>query len=130
MYLAMIQDGVVSNKSRIWKLKVALKIKKKWYLRKDVTLTKDNLAKRNWQGCTKFCFCSSLKIIQHLFFEYHLQKGISKIEAARTQCNDREMKQLNGLSPRTCSEDKGILNFRCLPILMCQSSYFLRAKGY
>jgi len=41
-----------------------------WYLHNGVTLTKDNLAKRNWQGSLKCCSCSSLETIQHLFFCY------------------------------------------------------------
>lgn len=52
------------------KLKIPLKIKVfLWYLQKGVTLTKDNLAKRNWQGSVRCCFCSSLETIQHLFFD-------------------------------------------------------------
>lgn len=61
MYLAMIQQEVVSCMSLIWKIKVPLKIKVfLWFLNNGVTLTKDNLAKRMWQGDTKCCFCSNL----------------------------------------------------------------------
>ena len=45
-----------------------------WYLRRGVILTKDNLAKRNWKGCTRCCFCRSEESIQHLFFECHVAK--------------------------------------------------------
>jgi hypothetical protein len=31
-------------------------------------LTKDNLAKRNWQGNKRCCFCANDETIQHLFF--------------------------------------------------------------
>lgn len=77
MYMALLQDGVVSSKSPLWKLKVPLKIKIfLWYLQKGVTLTKDNLAKRRWQGSTRCCFCSSLETIQHLFFDCHFSRFI------------------------------------------------------
>jgi hypothetical protein len=32
-----------------------------------IHLTKDNLAKRNWHGCTKCCFCDSDETVEHLF---------------------------------------------------------------
>ena len=40
-----------------------------WYLRRGVILTKDNLAKRNWQGNQQCCFCHENETIQHLFFD-------------------------------------------------------------
>jgi hypothetical protein len=39
-----------------------------WYLWKSVILSKDNLAKRQWKGCTHCCFCSEHETIQLLFF--------------------------------------------------------------
>ena len=47
-----------------------------WFLKKGVTLTKDNLVKRNWKGCPKCCFCNSNETIQHLFFDCHMAKFI------------------------------------------------------
>jgi hypothetical protein len=38
-----------------------------WFLNSKVLLTKDNLAKRNWHGCTKCCFCDSMESVEHLF---------------------------------------------------------------
>lgn len=38
-----------------------------WYLSRGVVLTKDNLAKCNWQGSKQCCFCR--KTIKRLFFE-------------------------------------------------------------
>ena len=53
----------------IWHMKVSLKIKIfLWFLKKGVIMTKDNLAKRNWNGIKACCFCSTPEIIQHLFF--------------------------------------------------------------
>jgi hypothetical protein len=49
-YLALIHSDVPNLNKRLWKLKVPLKIKIfLWYLRRGVVLTKDNLAKCNWQ---------------------------------------------------------------------------------
>src|ERR1043165_8282346 len=39
-----------------------------WFLFNKVILTKDNLAKRNWDGCKKCVFCDSKESIDHLFF--------------------------------------------------------------
>jgi hypothetical protein len=52
-----------------WKAKIPLKIKIfLWYLKNGVVLTKDNLVKRQWKGCTRCCFCAVQESIQHLFF--------------------------------------------------------------
>jgi hypothetical protein len=45
-----------------------------WFLHCKVILTKDNLAKRNWQGNMKCCFCSQDETIQHLFIDCPLAK--------------------------------------------------------
>jgi hypothetical protein len=57
-------------KCQTWKAKIPLKIKFfLWYLRKGVILNKDNLAKRQWKGCTCCCFCSKNETVHHLFFD-------------------------------------------------------------
>jgi len=72
MYNSFICGSVLPEKSPIRKSKVPLKIKIfLWYLKRGVTLTKDNLAKRNWQGNVKCFLCSLVETIQHLFFECH-----------------------------------------------------------
>jgi hypothetical protein len=50
-----------------------------WYLYKGVILTKDNLARRQWQGDQKCCFCSLNESIQHLLFYCHFAKFIWRI---------------------------------------------------
>ena len=40
-----------------------------WYLCRGVTLTKDNLLKRNWRGDTNCCFRDKKETVQHLFFD-------------------------------------------------------------
>ena len=37
-----------------------------WFLNSKVLLTKDNLAKRNWNGCQKCC-CDSNESMVHIF---------------------------------------------------------------
>ena len=39
-----------------------------WFFFNKVILTKDNLAKRNWNGCKKCMFYDSEESIDHLFF--------------------------------------------------------------
>jgi hypothetical protein len=75
MYNAFIQTGSLPRKCVLWKLKVPLKIKVfLWYLKTGVILTKDNLAKRCWQGSTKYCFCNATETIKHLFFYCHVAR--------------------------------------------------------
>jgi hypothetical protein len=38
-----------------------------WFLNNKVVLTNDNLAKRNWHGCTNCCFRDSDETVEHLF---------------------------------------------------------------
>jgi hypothetical protein len=49
LYLTLINNGMTNNMHKqLWRLKVPLKIKKfMWYIKKEVVLTKNNLAKRN-----------------------------------------------------------------------------------
>ncbi len=73
-------EDVVPRKDLIWKLRIPLKNKIfLWYLKKGVILTKDNLAKRNWKGSTKCCFCNHNETIQHLFFDCHVARFVWSI---------------------------------------------------
>ena len=57
MYRALLGAEAIPYNTLIWKLKLHLKIKVFiWYLYKGVILTKDNLARRQWQGDRKCCF--------------------------------------------------------------------------
>jgi hypothetical protein len=72
-------DKISSNK--LWKLKILFG----WYLCKGVVLTKDNLAKRNWQGNKKYVFCPHDETIKHLFFQCRFARSIwSVIQVALT----------------------------------------------
>ena len=62
MYLALMDDNILPINRSLWKLKIPLKGKVFiWLLHHGVILTKDNLAKQNWQGT-----------IAHLFFDCHI----------------------------------------------------------
>ena len=68
MFKYLVNNGIKVTQE-IWHMKVPLKIKIfLWFLKKRVILTKDNLAKRNWNGSKACYFCSTPKTIQHLFF--------------------------------------------------------------
>ena len=70
-YLGLINQIRNNMNKRLWKLKTLLKIKFfLWFLKRGVTLTKDNLAKRNWQGNQQCYFCHENKTKQHLFFDW------------------------------------------------------------
>jgi hypothetical protein len=71
MYSALITGNIWQNKF-LCKLKLPLKINFfLWYLNKGVTLTKNNLARRNWTGCKSWNFWAHDENIQHLFSYYH-----------------------------------------------------------
>jgi hypothetical protein len=68
MYLDLMNEDAQFLHKYLWKLKLPLKIKIfMWFLRGKVLLTKDNLIKRKWKGCSKYCFYDSVKTVQHLF---------------------------------------------------------------
>jgi hypothetical protein len=75
MYLALISNGAVIRRNLIWKLKILLELKiLMWYLYDEVILTKDNLAKRNWNEGKQCCFCQENETIKHLIFECNYLK--------------------------------------------------------
>jgi hypothetical protein len=68
MYRALIVDTRVVYSRTLWKLKISLRIKIfMWYFKREVVLTKDNLARHNWNGNKVCSFCSQQELIQHLF---------------------------------------------------------------
>jgi hypothetical protein len=80
MYLDFMNDNVRFLCKYIWKIKVPLKIRIfMWFLHKKVLLTKDNLAKRNWQGNKRCCFCDKDETIQHLFIACPFAKIVWRI---------------------------------------------------
>ena len=71
MYKFLVSNGL-KVMQEIWQMKIPLKNKIfMWFLKKRVILTKDNLARRSWNGSKVCCFCNNLETTQHLFFDRH-----------------------------------------------------------
>jgi hypothetical protein len=65
---------------QLWRLKVSLKIKIfMWYMKKEVVLTKDNLAKRNCGGSKQCSFCLHDETIQHIFFDCYYTRFLWRL---------------------------------------------------
>jgi hypothetical protein len=84
LYLALIDNGMASQMHKqIWRLKVPFKIKNfMWYMKKEVVLTKDNLAWRHWDGSKQCSFCLHNETIQHMFFDCYYARflwGLTQI---------------------------------------------------
>jgi hypothetical protein len=80
MYADYMNGHTVFLKKYLWKIKVPLKIRIfMWFLYKKVILTKDNLAKRRWTGCTKCVFCGSKETIDHLFISCHFSRLVWRV---------------------------------------------------
>jgi hypothetical protein len=80
MYAKMINSSVRFKHMYLWKMKVPLKIKIfMWFLNKKILLTKDNLAKRNWNGSKKCCFCEDEESVHHLFISCRFARFIWQI---------------------------------------------------
>ena len=80
MYAALMDEVILPINKPLWKLKIPLKVKVFiWLLHRGVILTKDNLAKRNWNGSKQCCYCSAEKTIAHLFFDCHLARLVWRI---------------------------------------------------
>jgi hypothetical protein len=77
MYLDLMDGHSRFLYKYLWKLKIPLKIKVfMWFLSYKVLLSKDNLAKRKWNGCQKCCFCDSTVTVNHLFLACDFAKII------------------------------------------------------
>ena len=80
MYDAMVHSDVPVDNRKLWKLKMPLRVKIfLWFLNRGVILTRDNLARRNWQGSKTCVFCQHDMSIKHLFFECKFARAIRVI---------------------------------------------------
>ena len=85
---ALMLRNIPNVNKELWKLKAPLKFKIfLWYLRKGVILTKDNLAKRNWQGSLSCASCHKEETIQHLFFDCRLARSVWSVFLMATGIN-------------------------------------------
>uniref|UniRef100_A0A453KZ90 Reverse transcriptase zinc-binding domain-containing protein n=1 Tax=Aegilops tauschii subsp. strangulata TaxID=200361 RepID=A0A453KZ90_AEGTS len=70
MYFDLINSVSLPRSLHIWKVKVPLRIKFfMWFVHKQVILTKDNLAKRNWTGSRRSSLCDHDESIKQLFLD-------------------------------------------------------------
>ena len=80
MYVDCMNGHTPFLRKYLWKLKVPLKIKIfMWFLNRKVILTKDNLAKRNWNGCKKCAFCKQDETVEHLFISCSFVRDIWRL---------------------------------------------------
>jgi hypothetical protein len=62
---------------KMWKVRILLKIEIfMWYVYKGIILTKDNLAKHNWDGSKQCSFYSKDESIQHLFLDCYYARFV------------------------------------------------------
>jgi hypothetical protein len=70
LYAELLNGNTRFLRKYLWKIKVPLKIRIfMWFLNRKEILTKDNLTKRNWNGCKKCTFCDEEETIEHLFLK-------------------------------------------------------------
>lgn len=87
-YAALMLRNIPNVNKELWKLKAPLKFKIfLWYLRKGIILTKDNLAKRNWQGSLSCASCHKEETIQHLFFDCRFARSVWSVFLMATGIN-------------------------------------------
>src|SRR4051812_34001906 len=80
MYADLINGHTRFLRKYLWNFKIPLKIKVfMWFLNKWVLLTRDNLAKRNWHGSKKCCFCDAEETVEHLFLSCPFARLIWRI---------------------------------------------------
>ena len=69
LYLALNTDQVVWKHRKLWYAKIPLKEKVlMWLVFRNILLTRDNVAKRNWNGKDKsYTLCDHPETMEHLF---------------------------------------------------------------
>jgi hypothetical protein len=101
-----------------------------------VILTKDNLVKRNWQGCTKYVFCHEEEKIKHILFNCRVARSIwSIIQIGSTLYPPRSIANifgnwLNGVDSRY----KTIIRVGAIavawPLWLCRNDKVLNDKKF
>ena len=76
-------DSIPKNQhANLWKAKLPLKIKIfMWLIENDAILTRDNLARRGWQGDKRCNFCLENESINHLFFDCAMARYVWSLVA-------------------------------------------------
>ena len=50
-----------------------------WFVNRKVILTKDNLVRRNWNGCKRCVFCQHDESVELLFISCHFARNIWRL---------------------------------------------------
>ena len=80
MYEDLMNGHTTFLRTYLWRLKIPLKIKIfMWFLNRKVLLTKDNLAKKNWQGSSHCAFCGGDETIEDLFLACPFAKLVWRV---------------------------------------------------
>lgn len=81
LYLALKTDQVVWKHRKLWYAKIPLKMKVfMWLVFRNSVLTRDNLAKRNWNGKDKSCsFCDHPETVEFIWGVVRSVTGIHDI---------------------------------------------------
>ena len=100
-------------------------------------LTKDNLAKRRWQGCTKCSFCGSEETVEHLFINCPFAKIIWTIVYSTynitppTNITNMFGNWLNGVDKQTKARIRIGVSAICWAIWNCRNNLiFNRARNF
>jgi hypothetical protein len=135
MYENLMNDGTPYTRKFIWKLKIPLKIKIfLWFLNNKVLLTKDNLAKRQWTGCTKCVFCGEQETVEHLFLLCPFARLIWRTVnftyglAQPTSISDLFGSWLNGVEKKTKAIIRVGVSALCWSIWRCRNDIIFDKK--
>jgi hypothetical protein len=137
MYLDYMNDHTPYLHKFLWKIKIPLKIKFfMWFLSHKVLLTKDNLAKRNWNGCQKCCFCDSMESVEHLFLSCPFAQIIWRMTyfsfniPPPTNVNNMFGRWLNGVDKTNKNGIRIGVSALCWSIWNCRNNFvFNRTTG-
>ena len=99
-----------------------------WFLKKKVLLTKDNLAKRKWKGCTKCPFCGAEETVEHLFISCPFARLIWRVVFTTynipppTNIKNMFGNWLNGIDKKTKARIRIGVSTICWSIWNCRNN--------
>ena len=105
-----------------------------WFLNRKVLLTKDNLLKRNWHGCTKCSFCGGEETIDHLFISCPFAKLVWRVVfctyniPSPTSVSNMFGNWLNGIDKMTKARIRIGVSAICWSIWKCRNDIVFNRK--
>jgi hypothetical protein len=105
-----------------------------WFLYNKIILTKDNLAKRRWNGSKKCCFCEEEETIHHLFLSCPFAKLIWRVVHASfnvvppTSITNMFGNWLNGVDRKTRARIRIGVSALCWSIWNCRNDIIFNKK--